>query len=498
MNNKFDSYQYCGICAIIFLALILSLSGCIGTESRTNLSINAPETVETLSGRAETLSIEIIPFEADAINVIINLSAPSGITLTDPHAYFQQYSKEFKKIPKGKREIILFNYSTIFPGEEYDLTLEAKADNANTTRRIIKVISPIPAPKWEVGEYWVVNKTGDSYGTHVQLVLRKDSQNGTDVYVIKDILARETKGTYRLYYYTAENLAHIKTEYYEDDNIIGKMTEIIEPPSLIYGFPLIVGKKWSWNGTISGIGQTELNGEVLGKEKLSVQGRNYDTFKIRLKYVFPLGTSTWEVWYSPDIKGVVREKGTLNMGGLIKEDNSELVQHGLPPNQPPDIQPVLQTTKGWKAYVDTDQRFSFNYPGDWKLDTSVKSSISVHDPKTGSTVGVTIEPVGKMSLEEYIRNNLIRIDYENYIDVNGRKGYRFWGILPPGPGVIVETEKLRDIRYIDTMIFVANENGYAIVTVTHPFFGAPRDVLEEITNSFIIKEPPVYTLLERK
>lgn len=496
MNYKFNSYNCCVILGIISLILLLSLSGCI-SEGRTNLSINAPENVETLSGMAETLSIEIIPFEADAINVIINLSAPSGITLTDPHAYFQQYSKEFKKIPKGKREIILFNYSTIFLGEEYELILEAKADNVNTTRRIIKVISPIPAPKLEVGEYGVVNKTGDSYGTHVQLVLRKDSQNGTDVYVIKDILARETKGTYRLYYYTVENLAHIKTEYYEDDNIIGKMTEIIEPPSLIYGFPLIVGKKWNWNGTISGIGQTELNGEILGKEKLSIQGRNYDTFKIRLKYSLPLGTTSWEVWYSPDIKGVVREKGTLNMGGLIKEDNSELVQHGLPPNKSPDIQPVLQTTKGWKAYVDTDQRFSFNYPGDWKLDTSVKSSISVQDPKTGTTVGVTIEPIGKMSLEEYrkkVRNNLIRIDYENYTEVNGRKGYRFLAILP-GPGVIVETEKLRDI---ETMIFVANENGYAIVTVTHPFFGAPRDVLEEITNSFIIKEPPVYTLLERK
>lgn len=484
-------YYVISIYLFIILALTISFSSCIGTGSRTNLSISTPEALEALGGKVETLSIEIIPYDADAINVVINLSMPSGILLTDPHTSLQQYSREFKRIPKDKKETVLFNYSATFFADKYSLILEVKADNANTTRRIINVNLSVPVPEWKVGEYWVLNQTiGDSSGTHIQQVLKKESQNGKEVYVVKDILAREAIGNYRLYYYTDEDLAHIKTEYYEEDKIIGKMTETIDPPALIYGFPFKVGKIWTWNGTITGIGPIEFKGEVLEKEKISVQGRNYDTYKARLKYVYPLGTGVWEVWYSPDIRGVAKEKGTMNMGGLVKESNTELVQHGLLPDQPPNIQPVLKIPQEWKSYMNTDFSFSFNYPANWKVNTSSRSSISIEEPKTGVGVSVFVEPVGKMALEGYIdkvRNrlsNLGNIVNENYTVVNGRIGYKFstfyiylWG-------------------EIKTVIFVANENGYTILVP--PVSVEPPSAFDDIVNSFLIKEPPVYTLLERK
>src|SRR3989337_1837662 len=87
--------------SLIILFFFFANLGCIGTESRTNLSIKTPEVVEVLGNRVETLVVELSPDEADAKNVIINLSAPAGISLTDPHTYIQQYNKEFQKIPRG-------------------------------------------------------------------------------------------------------------------------------------------------------------------------------------------------------------------------------------------------------------------------------------------------------------------------------------------------------------------------------------------------------------
>ncbi len=490
--NKLDSYHCYGITfLIISSALVLSFSGCSGIEGRTNLSINTPEAIDALGGKVENLQVEIIPYEADAINVVINLSTPPGISLTDPHTSFQQYNKEFKRIPKGKKEIILFNYSAAFISGEYSLILEAKADNANSTKRIIKVNLSVPVPEWEVGEYWVLNQTtGESSGRHVQQVLRVESENGKEVYVVKDIIARETIGNYRLYYYSVEDLAHIKTEYYEKDKIIGKMTETIDPPSLIYDFPFKVGKTWAWNGTITGLGLTEFRGEVLEKKRISVRGRDYDAYKIRLKYVYPLGTGVWEVWYSPDAKGVIMEKGTINMGGLVKESNTELEDHGLQPNQPPNIQPVLQTPEGWKTYIDTNLGISFIYPAGWKVNTSLMSSISIEEPKTGVGVSVFVEPVGSMTLEEYIkkvRNRLINLGnivQENYTSVNGRIGYKF------------STFYIYMWGEIKTVIFVANGKGYTILVP--PISVEPPSAFDDIVNSFVIEEPPVYTLLERK
>lgn len=203
MRNGFNNYHcWHPLGLIILFVLLLSLSGCVGDESRTNISIDAPDTMDTVGGRTEILAIKLTPVDADARNVVINLTAPPGISLTDPHASFQQYSKEFQNIPKGKKEVILFNYSTAFVDDKYDLVLEAKADNANTTKRTIKVNSSIPVPRWAVGEYWVLNQTsGDSSGTHIQQVLRNEMENGKEVYVVKDTLAREGTGNYRLYYY---------------------------------------------------------------------------------------------------------------------------------------------------------------------------------------------------------------------------------------------------------------------------------------------------------
>lgn len=476
---------------IVALALMLSLSGCIGFDSMTNISIDAPESMEVVGRKVETLVIELSPEEADAKNVVVNLSAPPGISLTDPHTSLQQYSREFKKIPKGKKEIIYFNYSATFAGDEYSLILEVKADNANLTRRMINVNLSVPVPEWEVGEYWILNQTmGDFAGTRMQQVLRKESQNGKEVYVIKDTLAREVSGNYRIYYYAAEDLAHIKTEYYEEDKIIEKMTESIDPPSLIYDFPFKVGTKWNWNGTISGIGKTEFKGEVLEKEKLSFQGKNYNTFKIRLKYVYFLGTGVYDLWYSPDLKGVIKEKGTINIGGLTKEVNNELGQHGLPPDQPLNIQPVLHTPEGWKTYTDTDLDFRFNYPEDWKVDESSKPNIIIEDLKTKDRFFISIEPIGKMTLEDYVKkvkDNLGKHGTieENYIEVNGRKGYIILTFLHDVWGQFYAA------------IFVANEKGYMIFNIYGGSYGF-SSVGPDIINSFIFKEPPVYTLYERK
>ena len=492
MNNKSKRYKFYGILTFLItgLAMVLSFSGCLGTESRTNISIGSPEAVEALGGRVETLSIELVPQDADAKNVIVNLTAPPGISLTDLHTSFQQYSKEFKKIQKGKKEVILFNYSTAFVDDEYDLILEAKADNANVTKRTIRVNLSIPVPKWEVGEYWVLNQTlGDSSGTHVRQVLRNEIDNGKEVYVVKDTLAREETGNYRLYYYTVEDLAHVKTEYYEDDKIIERMTETIDSPSSMYGLPFKVRKTWTWNGTASGIGRTEIKGEVLKKERISVQGRNFDAYKIRLKYVYPLGTGVWEVWYSPDTKEIITEKGSMSMGGSVKESNIVLVKHGLPPDLPPSIHTVPQVPQGWKTYVDTDKHFSFSYPGDWNINKSLEPSVIIEDKRTGAGVLITVEPVTGVTLEDYSKKaknklaNLGEIVKENYTEINGRIGYKF---------TIFYTYMWGELK---TVVFVANGNGY---TIFIPPVNIDPSIFEGIINSFVIKEPTVYTLLERK
>lgn len=495
---------YLCIGTLIILLLVILSSGCIGVQ-KSNLTVVMPESIETSIGKQEVLNVELFPLEADAKDVVINLSAPSEISFTD-----QQYIKEFNTLPKDQKVIIPFNYTTVSDGT-FNLTIEIKAANANTTNLTFTVNAYVPAPKLEIGEFWIYNQTkGKAFGLRVNEVIRKDVIEGKEYYVVKGTWEGEPTGTYSLTYYSVDTFSQKMTEYYEDDSLLKAKTSEWDPPISLYGFPFKVGKKWSWKGSFTGIGKSETSNEIVKKETITVPTGTHTSYYIRQKETFSIGTGVVEGWYVPELNEFAKVRTSESALGIANEDEFELLEHGKPPAKPRKIQPDIKVPTGYKLYRNDELNFRIAYPADWVFNSKKEFYTSYFYFEDGiSTTIVTVEPVGKINLTEYraaILKNLkllipgIKISEEKNVTVNGREGFEW---------IFEFTSSETRIRYADgwqpyiestpikgkQVIFVADGKGY-IISERSPVsnYNSYKPIFDNIANSFYIKGSPRYIL----
>lgn len=471
---------------IICLSVILP-SGCIGFQ-KSNLTVTVPESIVTSIGKQEILNIELLPLEADAKDVVINISGPSEISLIDPH------SREFKTLAKEQKFSVPVNYSAISDGT-FNLTLEIKAANTNATNSTITINSYVPAPKLEIGEFWVYNNTkGNALGLRVNEVVRKDVIDGKEYYVIKGTWEGEPNGTYSLSYYSADAFLLKMSEYYEDSSLLKEKTLENDPPSSGYGFPFTVGKKWSWSGSITGIGKSEINGEIVKRENVTVPGGTYTSYYIQQKMTFSVGTGVGELWYVPELNEVAKLRISSNALGITTEYESELLEHGKPPAKPRQIQQDINIPMGYRLYKNDQFDFRIAYPVNWKFGVTGGQNYVSFSFTDGSIYEayVTVEYIGPLNLTEYREFRLnymkriapgIKISEEKSITINGREGFEWvWETTSTG-------EKGKQV------IFVADSTGYLVGEYSlDAYYTSYEPIFDNIVNSFFITGSPKYTL----
>ncbi len=462
-------------------------SGCIGMQ-KSNLTVAVPESIETSIGKHEILNVELLPLEADARDVVINLSAPSEISVTDIH------TKEIKTLIKDQKVTIPFNYSAISDGT-FNLTLDIKAANANTTNLTLTVNSYVPAPKLEIGEFWIFNQTkGNAPGLHVNEVISKDIIDGEEYYVIKRTWEGEPNGTYSLLYCSVETFSERMTEYYEDDSLLREKTTEVDPPSSDYGFPIKVGNKWSWSGSITGVGKSEINSEIVKKEGITVPAGTYTSYYIRQKITLSIGTAVVEGWYSPEINEFVKVRTSTNVAGAVSESEYELLEHGMPPAKPRQIQLEIKIPMGYKLYKNDYFNFRIAYPANWRFSETEELDYSHFSFEDGSIYEayVTVEPIGPLNLTEYreLRLNYlkglasgVKISEEKSVTINGRDGFEWvWEYTPTG----VKGKQV---------IFAIDGTGYLVGDQSlATYYNSYEPIFDNIVNSFFITGSPKYTL----
>lgn len=182
----------------------------------------------------------------------------------------------------------------------------ALAQNASSTK--------VEAPSLKIGDSWTYDRT-DGW---------KNLKEYTSVVVV-----------------TAVNEGEIRTEAKRTDN--GEITTIIRNKDLnrraiqvanrkfdsdpyypTYAFPLEIGKSWEKEVTFTRNFDdrkvvTQLKGEVIGREKVTVPAGTFDALKIVVKGSYngwsgsaPQGSNRWSgqqsetIWYAPEVKNAVK------------------------------------------------------------------------------------------------------------------------------------------------------------------------------------------------
>jgi hypothetical protein len=100
-----------------------------------------------------------------------------------------------------------------------------------------------------------------------------------------------------------------------------------DPPYRSLKFPLRVGEKWSHSYTFDGV-KRNARYEIVKRMPLSVQGKTYDSFKIEghdQREDRPRGMYI-EVYYSPQVRGIVKVYRRDDTPDAIKRQDYELVR----------------------------------------------------------------------------------------------------------------------------------------------------------------------------
>lgn len=462
---------------IIILFLSTVESGCLDFQE-SNLTFYYPYNMETLIGEQNVLEIEVLPLEADARNVVFSLYVPPEISLADPQ------SKEFKKMDKDQKFIVPFNYTPKTDGT-FNITFEVKT-RVNSTKYNVTVNVSVPAPELEIGEFWIYNMTsGNTKGLQVAEVVRKDTIEGKEYYVIKNAWDGDLNGTYSLSYYSTDSFSEKMIEYYEDGALLKEKTVEIDPPS--YAFPFRVGMKDSWSGSITGVGKVETKSEIVKKEKITVTAGTYTGYFIRNKMTFSMATAVGESWYVPELNGYAKIRTSGNALGVTNEGESELLEHGKLPAKPRKIQLDIKIPEGYTLYKNDELNFRLAYPKNWRFSSTDDSYGSYFKFEDGSTyfVQMTVESVGKLNLTEYrdVRMEIIKkalpgvmISDQKSVTVNGREGYQWiYEFTPMGvKGKVV--------------IFVSDNKGYLISDGSiDTVYNSYKPMFDNIINSFFIR-----------
>lgn len=475
-----------GILFVFFiLFLITAQSGCIGFQ-KSNLTFSMPANMETLVGKQDTLQLEVLPLEADAKDVVFSLYAPPEISLTD-----SPQDKEFKTLTKDQKVIIPFNYSATTDGT-FNLTLEIKMLE-NSTKYNVTVNVSVPAPELEVGEFWVYNQTkGAAKGLQVEEMIRKDTIDGKEYYVMKRTWEGDPVGTYSLSYYSTDAFSEKMTEYYEDDSLLKEKTSEIDPPGS--AFPFKTGDKGVWSGSVTGLGKSEVSSEVVKKEKITVPSGTYTGYYIRKKASLSMATSTGEEWYVPELNGYAKIHVTANSLGVTNEDELELLEHGKPPALPRKVQLDIKIPDGYKLYKNNELNFRLAYPKNWDFTSTDGIGYSSFYFKDSSlySVYVTVESTGTLNLTEYsevgmesLKKSLpgVRISEKKSVTVNGRDGIE-WVYEYSSP---YEDNSAKG----KMVVFVADGKGYVISSLSlGTVYNSYKPMFDNVVNSFFIRGSP--------
>ncbi len=160
---------------------------------------------------------------------------------------------------------------------------------------------PILAPTWRPGDQWVYRSEGPQ-GKSLSMwsVVRLETVDGTECYVVKSGETGEV-------YFRRADLA------WTMDKVSGTIESRATPPDLRYVWPLEVGKRWDVTYTLNRpldrtTAKRQRECEVLAREAVSVPAGTFETVKIGCRDKRS-GAATYEAWYAPAVKQVVRWHG---------------------------------------------------------------------------------------------------------------------------------------------------------------------------------------------
>lgn len=138
---------------------------------------------------------------------------------------------------------------------------------------------------------------------------------------------------------------------------------------------------------------------------------------------------------------------------------------------------------GYEWYSNTEHGFRIGYPKSWNKSYPASSTLLIEfiAPDRSAVFNIGFEPVGNMTLGEYVAaakvylENKIIID-ERHIEVNGRKGYELILLAEGG------------IKYNMHDIFIVKQNAYIITFGTFAQdYDVYTDTFYTILNSFYIE-----------
>lgn len=455
---------------LVSIAASALILGCIG---QSNLTVTMPENAEVSVLKKETLNVELLPLGADANNVMINLTGPPEILLGGLGG------KSFEKLYRGQKVNISFDYIANSAGD-FNITLEAKANNAKTVNRTLNISAFFPLPVYEVGEFWVYNETtGDETGLHVSEVIRKELVDGKEYYVSKGTWEGVPNGTYSLSYASVEEIKTKKSEYYEFGSLVKEKTLEVDPPSADVSFPFKVGKRWSWNGTMTGLGKGEITSEVVRKESITVPAGTFTSYYINHKMALAMGTGTVGLWYVPELKAAVKAVTSVRVLNIAQEKVDELVEYGKPPAKPKKIQMDVKVPPGYKLFKNDKAGFSIAYPATWQTGLGIG-----RDYFTDGLGNFFVEyaSIGDLTLENYRDGTIDYLKKLGYnvrdvreVEVNDMRGYQWY------------TESATYGKGKD-WVFISEKMGYYIGSdASFSAFARYEQIFDSIIGTFFIR-----------
>jgi len=186
----------------------------------------------------------------------------------------------------------------------------AVAETSSKGGAAVAISSLAAAPVWKIGDEWAYRyQSSSADGTYVWSVVRSETMDGMDCYVIKT-------GDRELFY-RKQDLAFVR------DVVSGVVVGRATPPKPDYQWPLTVGGKWevaytSENWRDKRTQQLSTQWEILGEETITVPAGTFQTLKILARNA-RTGTRLYELWYAPAVKQWVKIREWLEAGERTRE-----------------------------------------------------------------------------------------------------------------------------------------------------------------------------------
>jgi hypothetical protein len=177
-------------------------------------------------------------------------------------------------------------------------------------------LKDISAPIWKVGDEWAYryhSPGGD--GTYVWSVVRTDTMDGADCYVLKT-------GERELFY-RKQDLAFVR------ENVSGVVVGRATPPKTDYQWPLTVGGKWQNKYTHENVRDRQTREisaewEAVNEETVTVPAGTFQTIKVVVRNS-RTRSPLYEYWYAPAVKQWVKIHEWREAG----EQTRELIAYKL-------------------------------------------------------------------------------------------------------------------------------------------------------------------------